>query len=397
MSAAPKITVLTPTYNRPAYLPQAIASVIAQVRTDWEMLVVNDGGVDVRGIVEGFGDPRVRYYNREQNSGKAACLNFGPARGARRATSPTWTTTTPGTPTTWRRWPACSTSSPPWASPTPTSTRPSSWPTPRGRRYPLEKRVDICRDFNRIFMFHFNHTLHVSLMHRRDLALRVGGYDEARARAHRLGPDAQALLPHGLRPRAEGHGRVLRPHLPLGPHLRPAAAGQGQLPPQPAPHPVPTCRPALAHGGAGGRGPARCSSGTPQTREALEYLADKIDYPVQFVLVDCTAQQRIAGATSAGLEEVEAPAGRAGRRRAPARTRHTWPAPAAWRPSSTTSPRPRSRARRTCASSAPSAHMRENGCAAVRWSTDPAGDYDVLLTARSRPATGAALAGGRPR
>jgi tetratricopeptide (TPR) repeat protein len=28
-------------------------------------------------------------------------------------------------------------------------------------------------------MFHFNHTLHVSLMHRRDLGLKVGGYDEA--------------------------------------------------------------------------------------------------------------------------------------------------------------------------------------------------------------------------
>ncbi|MDY6853076.1 MAG: hypothetical protein SV487_13510, partial [Thermodesulfobacteriota bacterium] len=47
-----------------------------------------------------------------------------------------------------------------------------------GRRYPLDKSIRVSRDFSRDFMFFFNHTLHVSVMHRRDLALHVDGYDE---------------------------------------------------------------------------------------------------------------------------------------------------------------------------------------------------------------------------
>ena len=48
-----------------------------------------------------------------------------------------------------------------------------------GKRYPLHKFIQVSRDYNRDFMFCFNHTLHVSLMHHRELALRAGGYDES--------------------------------------------------------------------------------------------------------------------------------------------------------------------------------------------------------------------------
>ena len=48
-----------------------------------------------------------------------------------------------------------------------------------GRRFPLHKFIQVSRDYNRDFMFYFNHTLHVSIMHRKDLALSVGGYDES--------------------------------------------------------------------------------------------------------------------------------------------------------------------------------------------------------------------------
>jgi tetratricopeptide (TPR) repeat protein len=42
----------------------------------------------------------------------------------------------------------------------------------------LDKSIKVSRDFNRDFMFHYNHVLHVSLMHRKEAALRVGGFDE---------------------------------------------------------------------------------------------------------------------------------------------------------------------------------------------------------------------------
>ena len=56
---SPKATVLISTYNRPDYLREAIASVMAQTMTDWELLVMNDGGVDVAHVVAEFNDPRI--------------------------------------------------------------------------------------------------------------------------------------------------------------------------------------------------------------------------------------------------------------------------------------------------------------------------------------------------
>ncbi|MEW5725104.1 MAG: tetratricopeptide repeat protein, partial [Thermodesulfobacteriota bacterium] len=48
-----------------------------------------------------------------------------------------------------------------------------------GKRHVLDKRIAVSRDFNRQFMFHYNHVLHVSLMHRREAAFRVGCFDES--------------------------------------------------------------------------------------------------------------------------------------------------------------------------------------------------------------------------
>jgi cellulose synthase/poly-beta-1,6-N-acetylglucosamine synthase-like glycosyltransferase len=47
-----------------------------------------------------------------------------------------------------------------------------------GRRFVLDKSIKVSRGFNRDFMFYYNHVLHVSLMHRIEAALRVGGFDE---------------------------------------------------------------------------------------------------------------------------------------------------------------------------------------------------------------------------
>jgi hypothetical protein len=43
----------------------------------------------------------------------------------------------------------------------------------------LAKNVEISRDFDRMLMLQFNHALHVSVMHRRELLDRAGGYNES--------------------------------------------------------------------------------------------------------------------------------------------------------------------------------------------------------------------------
>jgi tetratricopeptide (TPR) repeat protein len=49
---------------------------------------------------------------------------------------------------------------------------------PDGRRRVLAKNVEISRDFDRMLMLQFNHALHVSLIHRRDLLEHAGRYNE---------------------------------------------------------------------------------------------------------------------------------------------------------------------------------------------------------------------------
>lgn len=44
--AAPSVSVMIPTYNSLAYLQEAVASVLAQTMTSWELIVVDDGSTD---------------------------------------------------------------------------------------------------------------------------------------------------------------------------------------------------------------------------------------------------------------------------------------------------------------------------------------------------------------
>jgi glycosyltransferase involved in cell wall biosynthesis len=43
---APTVTVVIPCYKQAHYLPEAVQSVVAQTRTDWEVVIVNDGSPD---------------------------------------------------------------------------------------------------------------------------------------------------------------------------------------------------------------------------------------------------------------------------------------------------------------------------------------------------------------
>jgi glycosyltransferase involved in cell wall biosynthesis len=57
------VSVVIPTYRRPQCLKQAIASVLAQEWSDWELTVRDDGGTpENRAVVEGFGDRRITHH-----------------------------------------------------------------------------------------------------------------------------------------------------------------------------------------------------------------------------------------------------------------------------------------------------------------------------------------------
>lgn len=73
---APTISVVIPTYNRLAYLREALASVLAQTRPADEILVVDDGSTDgTEEALRAMPAP-VRYF-RQQNAGPAAARNHG--------------------------------------------------------------------------------------------------------------------------------------------------------------------------------------------------------------------------------------------------------------------------------------------------------------------------------
>jgi glycosyltransferase involved in cell wall biosynthesis len=70
------VSIIIPTYNRWNFLPEAIKSVFNQTYTNWEMIVVNDGGQPPEGkILDYLKDPRVRYIEHPRNMGIASARN----------------------------------------------------------------------------------------------------------------------------------------------------------------------------------------------------------------------------------------------------------------------------------------------------------------------------------
>ncbi|KQV33364.1 MULTISPECIES: glycosyltransferase family 2 protein [unclassified Rhizobium] len=73
-----EVSVILPTYNRTRTLPAAIASVLSQSYTNFELIVVDDASQeDVESLVKGIDDPRIRYIRRPVNGGAAAARNTG--------------------------------------------------------------------------------------------------------------------------------------------------------------------------------------------------------------------------------------------------------------------------------------------------------------------------------
>jgi len=81
----PRVSVLTTMYNSEPFVREAIASILRQTFTDFELVIVDDASTDrSRAIAASFGDARIRLIDNAQNLGLPRSLNIGlaVARGA---------------------------------------------------------------------------------------------------------------------------------------------------------------------------------------------------------------------------------------------------------------------------------------------------------------------------
>jgi glycosyltransferase involved in cell wall biosynthesis len=173
----PVVSVIVPTFNRPQYLHVALASVLQQSYRNLQVIVINDGGEDVGDIINSFRDPRLKFINRKENRGKPYSLNeaLNQADGKYVAYLDDDDLYYPNHIETLvnalEYQTDCQVA---YSDFYKTYCRTTS----DGSRQVLSKVVDVSRDFDRFFMLLFNHVLHVSLMHRRDLIEKTGPYNE---------------------------------------------------------------------------------------------------------------------------------------------------------------------------------------------------------------------------
>lgn len=78
---APTISVIIPCYKQAHYLPEAVASIVAQQYTDWELIIVDDGSPDdtaqvAATLIAAYPDRAIRLL-RQANAGLAAARNAG--------------------------------------------------------------------------------------------------------------------------------------------------------------------------------------------------------------------------------------------------------------------------------------------------------------------------------
>lgn len=76
----PRVSIVIPTYNRVAYIVEAIRSVQLQSVADWELIVVDDGSTDgTSAALEQVarGDPRIRMIRNDRTPGPAGARNAG--------------------------------------------------------------------------------------------------------------------------------------------------------------------------------------------------------------------------------------------------------------------------------------------------------------------------------
>lgn len=74
----PKVTVLMSVYNGEKYLKEAVDSILSQTFTDFEFLIIDDASTDrTPEILRSYRDPRIRIITNEENLGLTKSLNRG--------------------------------------------------------------------------------------------------------------------------------------------------------------------------------------------------------------------------------------------------------------------------------------------------------------------------------
>ena len=176
-SRGPMVSILIPTFNRRQYLAEALASALHQSYANLQIIVINDGGHDVRDIVESYNDSRVVFINRKENRGKAYSLNEALVRAKGKYIAylddddlyyPNHIETLVNALENQTDCKVAYTD----------LYKAYCKIMPDGSRQILGKVVEISRDFDRFLMLYFNQALHVSLMHRADLIEKTGLYNE---------------------------------------------------------------------------------------------------------------------------------------------------------------------------------------------------------------------------
>lgn len=76
ITEGPLVDILMPTYNGRKYIRHAIKSILDQTYQNWNLVVVNDGGEDIKDLIDEFDDDRIKYIVTE-HKGKAHALNVG--------------------------------------------------------------------------------------------------------------------------------------------------------------------------------------------------------------------------------------------------------------------------------------------------------------------------------
>jgi glycosyltransferase involved in cell wall biosynthesis len=82
MSRKPFFSLVIPTYNRADYIVQTIESVLGQIYTDFELIIVDDGSTDnTEEVVSAIKDRRIRCY-KKHNGERGAARNYGMCKAA---------------------------------------------------------------------------------------------------------------------------------------------------------------------------------------------------------------------------------------------------------------------------------------------------------------------------
>ena len=169
----PRVSIILATIGR-KWLINAIESVCCQTFEDWELLIEADG-VDLSFLGDIEDGDKIKIIKHPDRRGKAARCQDGllRARGEYVAYI--------DDDDIWYPWHlralVDALDSNPEVSTVYSDLYRVQYLEHNGKRLPLCKRMLVSREFNRVHMMHFNHVMHVALMHRRQIAIDIGGYE----------------------------------------------------------------------------------------------------------------------------------------------------------------------------------------------------------------------------